>query len=331
MYRQLGEGKLTTGETLEVGVVAAPDPAWSDRIGRFLIHKGGDWNYHIQQALSAPLDDLQSRFYVAMVAGEVISQVMIVSARKAGILSHVFTAPHWRQRGAYRQLMAVQMEDVRRLGIEMLTLGTGYDGRPYRIYASFGFRPVAPASGFMKWLADPEAEARYLAPAPAAVRSLHWGDWADINLLAAQPLRPDEVLPRLPTLGLKGQQNAEGPFLTFLRCCRDLPDGQNRVLQSETGAVVGWSFLTPDPRWFGDVWLLDIGVLPPFAGYRDLLLRDLRWPDAPVYAMSTAASEQSAWLRRLDFAPLTELPGWVTGPAGRTNLSLWSRWNGQRS
>lgn len=324
MYRQLGEGRLHGGEVLEIGVVEAPDPAWAERVGRFLLHKGGDWNYHIKRALDGPLDDLRTDFYVGLVDGELVSQVMISGAHRAGILSHVFTAPGWRQRGAYRQVMAAQMADMPRQGVEILTLGTGYDSHPYHIYASFGFRPVAPEQGFMRWLADPAAERRYLAAGPATVRPLRWDAWAALNVLMAQPVGAHESLPRLPSLGIKGQQNAEGPFLTFMRRCAHLAEGHNRVLQSQTGAVVGWCFLAPDPRWFGDAWLLDVGVQPAFARYHEELTHHVPWPAAPVYAMRTAGQED-AWLRRLGFAPLATLPRWLEVGAGRRDLALWWR------
>ena len=58
---------------------------------------------------------------------EIISQAMIGGARGCDILGGVYTAPTWRQRGAYRQLMAAQMEDCRRLGFRVLTLDTGFE------------------------------------------------------------------------------------------------------------------------------------------------------------------------------------------------------------
>ncbi|HEY8744464.1 MAG TPA: hypothetical protein VIU62_15320, partial [Chloroflexota bacterium] len=198
MYRQIGNGRLNSGEDIALGVVEAPEPDWLDRIAPFLIHKGGDWNYHIRQALSEPLDSLESRFYVATVGEQVISQVMIVGARGCGILGHVFTAPVWRQRRAFGQLMAAQMEDTRRLGYQLLTLGTGFESHPYWIYHSFGFRSVAPSSGLMRWLASPEAEEGYLAPAATTVQPLRWDHWAGLNVLALRPVAPDEPLPRLP-------------------------------------------------------------------------------------------------------------------------------------
>ncbi len=325
MYRKLGEGRLATGEPVQLGVVEAPDEDWVDRVCQFLVHKGGDWNYHIRQALVGPLDELVTHFYVATVEEQVVSHVMISGARGTAILGHVFTAPAWRQRGAYRQLMAAQMADLGRLGLQILTLGTGYDSHPYWIYQSFGFRPVASNSGLMKWLAMPDAEERYLAPSEADVRALRWDDWAALNLLSLRPVAADDALPRLPALGLKGQQSAEGPFLAFMRRFRRMSNAQGRVLQSASGAVAGWALLLPDARWFGDAWLLDVGLLPAFAPYRNALTADLPWPDAPVYSLTTANGSRAEWLQGLGFRHLSTLPRWLVREGQRQDLQMWVR------
>src|SRR5689334_12378719 len=114
MYTPLGSAKLNSGETLEMGVVAGPDAEWAPRIGPFLGHKGPGWCDHIQRALEGPLDRLETLFYVGCIGEELVTQVMIVGCAGAGILGHVFTRPEHRRKGAYRQLMARQMEDTRR-------------------------------------------------------------------------------------------------------------------------------------------------------------------------------------------------------------------------
>ena len=325
MYRQIGSGRLSSGEDIVLGVVEAPDPAWLERIGPFLSHKGGDWNYHIRQALTEPLDALESRFYVATVGEQVISQVMIVGGRGCGILGHVYTAPAWRQRRAFGQLMAAQMADVRQLGFRVLTLGTGFESHPYWIYHSFGFRSVAPGSGLMRWLADPEAEEQYLAPASVEAAPLRWEHWAGLNVLALRPVETNEPLPRLPSLGAKGQHSIEGSFVGFMRRYRSLEHPQSRVLCSATGAVVGWRLLAPDPRWSGDVWLLDLGLLPSFAGNIATLLGQIEWPSAPVYALTTTDGERVTWLEKAGLRPQATLPRWLRLGEERRDLQLWAR------
>src|SRR3954447_5955072 len=173
MYRHLGSAQLRTGEQMEIGVVECPDPSWGAQVKPLLGHKDRPTQEFFDAAFERRLDELDARFYLGTVGGFAVSNVMIVGARPgtaaagegsatgpgaAGILGHVYTRPEHRQKGAYRHLMAAQMDDCRRLGYRALTLGTGFETHPYWIYHSFGFRSIDGTSGKMKWLADSEFE-----------------------------------------------------------------------------------------------------------------------------------------------------------------------------
>ncbi|MGH2367633.1 MAG: hypothetical protein ACRDI2_05490, partial [Chloroflexota bacterium] len=106
MYTHLGSVTLKTGEQMDLGVVQCPDPSWSPQVKRLLGHKGRDSLEHIEGALAGPLDALETRFYVGTIGGVAVTNVMIVGARGAGILGHVYTVPEHRQKGAYSHLMA---------------------------------------------------------------------------------------------------------------------------------------------------------------------------------------------------------------------------------
>lgn len=323
MYRSLGEGRLTTGERLDLGVVEAPDPEWADRLAAFLFHKPPDFDYHIQASLAGPLDGLSTRYYVGTVEGQVVTNVMIVGARGFGILGHVFTAPAWRRRGAYRQLMERQMEDSRRLGYRALTLGTGYNSHAYWIYHSFGFRSVAEGSGSMRWLADPTAEP--ITAGPTAVRPTLWDDWAAYSYATLEPVGADEALPRSPLLNVRAQGHVEGAFLTFQRRLRR-PGAQSRMLVRESGAVVGWCHLAPGPSVFADAWLLDLHALPGFESELGRLIEGVAWPEGPVaFVSDTRQEEYPACLGAAGFAEAAALPGFVTRSGERRALGLWVR------
>jgi GNAT superfamily N-acetyltransferase len=326
VYHPLGEGRLATGERLALGVVDAPDPAWSDRIVPFLIHKGGDWNYQIAAAMKQPLDDLETRFYVGTVDEQIVTQVMIAGARGCGILSHVFTAPAWRQRGAYRQLMAAQMADTRARGYRILTLGTGYNSHPYWIYHSFGFRSVAEGSGYMRWEADPGATEAYLAPSDAMVRPSRWDDWAGYMLAMLQPVHPGESLPRSPALGAARVHSVEGPFIGFRRGLDRVPGMQSLTLQSTPGAVVGWCHVVPGPAVFGDAWLLDLHTLPGFADQARALLEPIVWPAAPVaYVSDDPLGAFEALSSAVGFRKMADLPRFLALGGHGKDLRLWVR------
>jgi hypothetical protein len=326
MYTRLGEERLKTGERMEVGVVAGPDAAWRDRVAPFLRHKGPQWSEHIARALEGPLDRLETLFYVGTLEGEIITQVMIVGSAGAGILGHVFTRPDHRRKGAYQSVMAHQMRDTAARGYRVLTLGTGFDSAPYWIYHSFGFRSIVEGSGLMKWLAEPEAEAKLYRPRPTRVRELGWGDWGAVGLLAVQPLAPEEEWPRSVAMECLGVGSLEGPFIGFqLRRERE-PRARATALATEEDLAVGWASVMPDNRWFGQTMLLDAWVHPTFADGLDALIDALEWPDADVAAyLRAGAPRKAAALRHHRFRQVATLPQWLRVAGRRADLELWRR------
>ena len=328
MYTRLGEAVLRTGEPMQIGVVECPDPSWAGQIGPLLGHKGTEWRHHIEAALQESLDALETRFFLGLVEGTAITTVMVVGARGVGILGHVYTRPDHRRKGAYSQLMAVQMEHTKQIGYRLLTLGTGFETPPYWIYHRFGFRSIDGTSGRMKWLAAPDVEAEHFRPGAAIVRPMGWHDWAPLNLLAYQLVEPDEELPRSWTFGLRGHGSLEGSFAA-LRV--PLPHASPRTLgevrramaagtrlaalvcETAHGAVVGWAILQPDALALGDGWLLDLYVHPAFRSQAAPLLAAVPWPDGDRAAAYTSAPDgyRSAALREAGFQPVAALPGWI--------------------
>src|SRR5947209_8971345 len=155
MYERLGEATLKSGERMEIGVITAPDAEWTERIVPFLGHKGEPYASHIRRSNEGPMDELDTRYYVGHREGRVITEVMIVGARGAGILGHVYTLPEERRKGAYQAVMAAQMADMPGRGYRVLSLGTGFDSAPYRIYQSFSFEGIGPGRGEMLWRSSP--------------------------------------------------------------------------------------------------------------------------------------------------------------------------------
>jgi len=326
MYTPLGEGRLKTGERLHLGVVAAPDDDWLPALIPFLGHKSADFRAHVRQALEGPLDGLSTCFYVGTVDGRLVCQAMVVGGGGVGIVGHVRTLPEERRKGACSQVFSRLMEDSPRRGYRVLCLSTGFETPPYRIYHRFGFRPVAPGSGCMKWAAEAGAEQALLHPGPPRVRELRWGDWGAADLLAMQPEAAGEEQPRCLTWGIRVQGSAEGPFVSFMERRAREPRIQAQALESASGVMAGWALLAPDPRWFGDVWLLDLYALPAFRHRLPELLEALSWPEAPVTAYSSdpegprAAALRGAGLRRM-----ATFPGWLCGTGARRPVGLWRR------
>jgi len=286
VYKKLSIQTLKTGESLEIGVVSAPDKAHADQIAPFLQHKGDPWNGHIANALKEPLDELETRFYVGKLRGTIITNVMTVEYNRTGILGHVYTQPEHRRKGACKLVMAEQMKDFRTRG-GVLFLGTGYDSPPYWIYHSFGFRSLIEGSGFMTFATEDDFEVRYFAPGKAHVAEVRWKDWPRLNALFA--IREGAFL-RSVGQGRYGVSSFEGEFLRLKVALEEDATYQARLLESERGAVVGCATLTKDPRWHRDVWLLDIFIHPNFASSMGPLLDALDLPEGKIQCYADSRS-----------------------------------------
>lgn len=290
MYRVLSQAKLKTGEEVEVGSILCPDPEHAEQIKPFLAHKGGNWNWHVARALAEDLDGLQTRFYVAKLDREVISNVMTLEYAHAGILGHVFTNPAHRRKGAVSSVFDQLMPDVQRRGIAM-TLGTGFDSAAYWIYHRYGFRSILPNTGFMRYATEEDYENSVLyVPGPAAVRPVLWRDWPRLAVLSAR-----QAGPRLRSvlLGHYGPSNFEGPFLGLKRAVEE-GKVQCVVLETAHDVVVGYATLAPDPRWQGHTWLLDVDVHPHFAQHTLPLIQALDFPAGKVQCYADAESHAKA-------------------------------------
>ena len=285
MYEELGETTLKWGETVQTGMVVAPDLEWAERIERVLAHKGEPWNWQISQALRSKLG-IEVRFYLLHRQGRPISNVMTAELAGVGVLGHVWTEPEERKKGAMSQLMALQMEDFRTRGGKALFLGTACGSAPYRIYERFGFRSVEDGSGYMEYYAASreEFEAAYFAKGEAEIGALDWPHWPASPALFMAGF-PGVV--RCAPMKLFGRASTEGPFLSLL--CDETQRREERkgprsfALQSKgSGAVVGLTVWGHDPLW-PDTCLVDVYCHPDYWDRASDLLAALALPDADRY------------------------------------------------
>jgi hypothetical protein len=307
-------------------VVAAPAPEWRERLAGFLAHKGPYWLSHVTRALDAPLDRLQTRFYVGQIEGEVAAQIMIVGAFGVGILGHVFTRPEQRRKGACRAVMAVQMADMPASGFRILTLGTGFDSAPYWIYHSFGFRSLRPGSGQMLWLAEPEAPSALYPPGPTRVRPLEWGDWGSISFQSLQDVAADEEGPRSLTMESPGVGSLEGPYIGFQERREREGQAQGWALVNGDDRAVGWASLMPERILGGPRLLLDAWTPPAYPEGVAALLAAFAWPEERIVAgVAAGARHKPEALRRHGFTALASLPGWLPVAGATRDLEIWVR------
>jgi GNAT superfamily N-acetyltransferase len=271
--------------------VLAPDAAFAPLVRPLLGHKPSNFRWHIDAAFEpGRIRDLETRFYLGLLDGRPICNIMTVEYRGVGILGHVYTLPAHRRKGACQRVMAEQMADFTRRGGRYMTLGTGYDTPPYWIYHRFGFRSIAPDSGFMKYATQDGFEAAFFAPGGVDIAAPDWKDWPALNVLCAQT---DLPFLRSVAYELYGPSNFEGGYLTLMQRMTGRPDVHARLLKTERGAVAGYATLQPDARWHNDTLLLDLAVHPAFIPHAHALLRSLPLPeDRKIQAY---AEEEDAW------------------------------------
>lgn len=321
MYQRLAASRLKTGQTVEAGVVLCPDADHAGAIKPFLAHKGGDWNWHVARSVEEDLDGLQTRFYVAKLDGAIIANVMTLEYAHCGILGHVFTDPDHRRQGAISCVFDALIPDVDSRGGVMM-LGTGFESHAYWIYHGRGFRSVTGDTGFMRRETAADCDAKLFEPVDAAARPLLWRDWPRIAVMSS---RKTGWYLRSMRLGHRGATNFEGPFLGLIR---SVEEGklQSVVLETEAEAVVGHATLGPDPRWQGDVQLLDLDVHPNFEDQAGKLIEALVPAAGKVqcYVDAEAAAKASA-LEAQGFQVEATLEGQIRRGDERLDVTVYAR------
>ena len=293
MYEKFANVKLKTGQSMEVGVVLAPDAEYADEVKKFLGHKPETYRWHIDLCVYEVLGLLETRFYVGRIDGHIISNIMITEYDGIGTLGHVFTLPDQRRKGACKAIMKYQMDDFRSRDGKALYLGTGYDSHPYHIYKSFGFDSVYDESGFMYYFAMEDFDVNYFADVDVHVKDdIEWHDWAKITALTGIT-NGDQI--RNIALGIYGPFNFEGGFLHFKQ---ELENGTNyraaKLLQTTSGAVVAMATLKQDE----DTILLDIFAHPLFWTQSEMLLDSLEMPSSEIRCYVETTSEGKVELLR---------------------------------
>jgi RimJ/RimL family protein N-acetyltransferase len=224
---------------------------------------------------------------------------MTVERRRVGILGHVYTQPAHRRKGAYSLLMRHQMDDFRGRGGGLLLLGTGYQSPPFKIYEGFGFRGIIGESGYMRYATEEDFEETYYAPGEVAVRPTRWEDWPGANCLTSQA---GEDLLRTVAFEGVGQFSFEEKFLLVMQGREKDRRRQAWSALSESGALVGLALLTPDARFRGGAYVLDLILHANFWGQAGKLLAAVEWPKAKVQCYTDlGGKEKVSALRQAGF------------------------------
>jgi GNAT superfamily N-acetyltransferase len=331
MYTSLKSLTLKSGETVELGLVAGPDADWVNRIdGDLLAHKGPVWRWGNRAMLTQDLG-IDALFYVLHRRGVPFANVMTIEYGGIGILGHVYTRPEDRRQGAASLIFESLMPHFRNRGGRFLSLGTGYDSAAYHIYKSFGFAGIAPQSGTMTYHAqDPSVfEDGFLAPGPTRVETFGPKHYPVTPVLF---LRACPGIVRACGTRLFGRTSTDGPFIPLLRDelerqADGKPPRTGVLVQTQTGAVVGFASTDRDPTW-PNTCVVDVFCLPEFWTAAGELLGHIQWPAADQYVAYCDAgwTEKEAALRRAGFTMGAALPGWVAKSrlsAERMDVNIW--------
>ncbi|HUW55788.1 MAG TPA: GNAT family N-acetyltransferase [Planctomycetota bacterium] len=310
MYQSLGDARLKTGESVEIGVFTSPVAApFADQLNRLLGHKGWEWVWQIGRSVKGETDELENRFYAARRGDEILSNVSTFEAGGVGILGHVWTPPEERRKGLCTAIFEVLMEDYRSRGGGLMLLGTGYNSPPYHIYRRFGFVGYYEGSGLMRYSTEDDFERRYFAAGETKVVGPTWAAWPKLNALFAEP----EEFTKSIHYGRFYRQCAEDLYLWLLHAMGEGESICLKLLESEaTGAVVGCAWTAPDRRFPG-VHLLDLYCHPNHPDGYAKLLGAMTWPAAKVTTYVEAGLEtKAAALESAGFEREATLKGHLT-------------------
>jgi len=302
MYTPIAASTLHTGETLETGVVLAPDDGHAPLVRPLLTHKSSKEQWHLDEVFAGRTGPLETRFYLGLVNESPVCNIMVSEHDGIGIVSHVYTVPEQRRKGIAREAMTGQMADFTARDGRYLTLVTEFGAHPYRLYRSFGFRSVQPGAGHMKFMTGAGSELELYETGEARAVHADWKSWPSLNVLCAQHDLP--VL-RNVAFGHLGPRMFEYAFLDLMKSLREDPMYQVRLLVTDRGAVTGYATLVPDTRWRGETLLLDLFVHPAFTACWGPLLDSFDLPAerkvqchvATGDAKKTAALQDAGFVR----------------------------------
>jgi len=283
MLQQLDRVTLKSGETMDVVVVRAPEPAMRPKILPFLGHKGPSWEIPMAEGLLERLPGLEERFYLGLLDGEIVGNITTVEAlpRPVGCLQHVYTDPNHRRKGICQAVIRSLRDDFSRRDGCYMGLGTGYDSAPYWIYHGIGFRGIG-ETGLMEWHREEGFTERHFGPREARARATQWGDWP---LLECLYLQEAGWILRSLHFARWGRSSFEGAYVAMIQQMREGEVLGSTVLECDDGAVVGHAFFARDWAYRGETYLLDLLVHPHFVEYGASLVEALNLPtDAKVLA-----------------------------------------------
>jgi predicted GNAT family acetyltransferase len=293
VWCKIDEIPLKTGEIMEIRMVKAPDDCHRHGIASFLPRYSEIWLWHLNLALRGELNGLESRFYLGLLKGKIISNASTWEHGSIGIIGHLFTAENHRRKGACAALMKTQIQDFRNRGGKAL-IG-GFKQSSYPIAKSLGFRSIVNNCEAMRHDLDRNFGKTYFSATNASCRDSLWMDWPGVSLLYT--VKQGWCL-RSMRHKIFGPYDYEDYFLEDMRE-RSRRLCISKVLLSEKGNIVGHAALTFKHHPKGTFWLLDFFIHPTSVSYMDTMLDAVRFPKGKIkcYVESDCYEKRHALLR----------------------------------
>ena len=323
MYQPRNDAKLRSGQTVQCGVVAAPDAEWSERLTELLGHKGGIWNWQNAQTLNHALG-IDVHYHILHRDGQPFANVMAAALNGVGILGHVWTAPDDRRQNAAMLLMQQATDHFRAHNGRSLFLGTDYDSPAYHIYRRSGFKSVEDCGGCMAWYASSpdQFDAAHFADGPTTIEPIDWPHWP---VSAALGLCDSPGVVRFASMHLFGRNTTEGTVLGVLRRQQergpDAPPCAMVLSQTASTTVVGISTWDWHPLW-PDTCIVDVYCHAQHWRRAGELLEALSLPAAGrcvAYADPICAERRDV-LTAAGFQPISTMPQRLAANATGTQL-----------
>ncbi|MDH5793981.1 MAG: GNAT family N-acetyltransferase [Candidatus Bathyarchaeota archaeon] len=276
MWKKIGEISLRTGEIMEICMVKAPDESYERDIMSFLAHKKEIWLWHLNLGFRGELNELESRFYIGLLNGKLISNASTWEYGSIGIVGHLFTVNEHRGKGACTALMKAQIQDFRNREGKIL-IG-GFKPSSFPIAKSLGFKSIINGSEVMRYDLYPYFEKEYFQSKRTLARDSMWKDWPGVSLLFSAK---EGCALRSMKHKIFGPFDYEDYFLEDMReqlkrLCT------SKVLVTEKGSIAGYATLTLKSRFGDNSWLLDLFVHQDRISHVGTMLKALRWPKGRV-------------------------------------------------
>lgn len=265
MHKDLGTVTLKNGETLQVVRVRVPDDVYGPQIRQLLGHKGDIWRWQVDAGLNQDLP-IDHFYYLLMKNNRPISNVTVIEHKGIGTYGHVWTVPEERRKGAADALMERIMADFHKREVRMMTLGTGFDSHPYRLYQKHKFQGTEDLNGTMIYYGTSEAE--FWKKSLRGLKNnleVKTFDWTTFPSATALFCLPGPGRMRAAMNETFGPSTPEGPLLGILKNTLAQPSGPTfaKVLaHRKTGVSVAYAQLAPDMRFNNHAAVLDLWSLP---------------------------------------------------------------------